>query len=245
EHHGGYFLTRLKESFHPTIADSNLTHRGAAVPIAGRPLREVLPRLKRAVLDVMIAVPVSRKGQPGPIPLLGHQKEIRAWRVVGLRNDETGAYHLYLTNIPPDWLTAEQVGAAYGARWEIERLFAEFKGPYDLGSWKVTKEETMLAHVYGVLIAWAVSRRLRAAVIGIDDRTDVLSASLAAPLQRWAHVLLHHIRDLATVVTQRRPPRHLIDLLRHEVRDPNRSRGHLAVRTKRVRRNAPTAPAAA
>ncbi len=30
EHQGGYFLTRLKESFHPTIAQSNVTCRGAA-----------------------------------------------------------------------------------------------------------------------------------------------------------------------------------------------------------------------
>jgi hypothetical protein len=74
-----------------------------------------------------------------------------------LRNEETGNYHLYLTNVPADWLSAEEIGAAYACRWEVERLFAEFKGPYDLGAWSVTREEAMLAHVYGVLIAWAVS----------------------------------------------------------------------------------------
>lgn len=246
EHNGGYFLTRLKDNVHPTIAESNLTHRGASIPLAGQALRDVLPYLRRSVLDVTIDVTVSRKGQPGPVPLFGHQKEIRCWRVVGLRNEKTGDYHLYLTNVPADWLSAEEVGAAYACRWEIERLFAEFKGPYDLGAWKVTKEETMLAHVYGVLIAWAVSRRLRSAVVGIDERTDALAAALAAPTQRWAHALLHHIRDLAkAVVRQRAAPRHLPALLRHASRDPNRGRIPLAARTKPTRRNAPAAPAVA
>lgn len=137
EHQGDFFLTRLKESFHPTIAQSNVTCRGAAIELEGQKVWEVVARLKRAILDVTIEVTVSRKGQPGPIPLGGHQPEIREWRVVGLRNDETGEYHLYLTNIPAEWLSAEEIGLAYLYRWEVERLIAEFKDPYDLGRWMV------------------------------------------------------------------------------------------------------------
>lgn len=131
--HGAYFLNRLKESMQPKILESNLVARGNTNPVEGKKLRDVLPYLRCDILDVAVEMAVNLKGQPGPIPLDGHRPETRVWRVVGLRNQESGEYHLYLTNIPPDWLTAEEVGVAYGHRWEIERLFAEFKGPYDLG----------------------------------------------------------------------------------------------------------------
>lgn len=245
EHQGGYFLTRLKESFHPTIAESNVTCRGAAIALAGRKVWEVVDQLKRAVLDVTIEVAVSRKGQPGPIPLEGHRRELRQWRVVGLRNDETGEYHLYLTNIPAEWLTAEQIGLTYSYRWEVERLFAEFKGPYDLGSWAVEKEASMLCHVYGVLLAWAVSRRLRSEVIGLGAATELLEEHLAAPLGRWARALQPHIRDVVrAAVAQRRAAPHIVPLLRTAARDPNRGRIPLVARTRRTPRNARVTPIA-
>ena len=243
EHQGGYFLTRLKESFHPTIAHSNVTCRGAAIDLAGRKVWDLITNLKRAILDVTIEVAVSRKGQPGPIPLDGHQREIREWRVVGLRNEETGEYHLYLTNIPVDWLSAEQIGLAYSFRWEVERLFAEFKGPYDLGSWAVEKEASMLCHVYGVLLAWAASRRLRSDVIGLKAGTPLLEEHLAAPMGRWARALQPHIRDIArSVVLKRRAAPHIVPLLRTAARDPNRGRVPLVARIHRIPRNSRVTP---
>lgn len=243
EHRGGYFLTRLKESFHPTIARSNVSCRGHAIAIEGQKVWDVVDSLKRAVLDVTIEVVVSRKGQPGPIPFDGHQREIREWRVVGLRNDETGEYHLYLTNIPVEWLTAEQIGLAYSFRWEVERLFAEFKGPYDLGSWAVEKEASMLCHVYGDLLAWASSRRLRSEVIGIKAGMSLLDEHLAAPMGRWARALQTHIRDVArSVVMKRRAAPHIAPLLRTAARDPNRGRVPLVARTHRIPRNARVTP---
>lgn len=56
EDKGGFFLTRLKDNLHPTIASSNLVHRGANIDLALQPFREVLERLRRACLDVMIEV---------------------------------------------------------------------------------------------------------------------------------------------------------------------------------------------
>ena len=243
EHRGGYFLTRLKESFHPTIAQSNVVCRGNAIELVGQKVWDVVTSLKRAVLDVTIEVVVTRKGQPGPIPLDGHRPELHEWRVVGLRNDETGEYHLYLTNIPVEWLTAEQIGLAYSFRWEVERLFAEFKGPYDLGSWAVEKEASMLCHVYGVLVAWAASRRLRSEVIGLALETPLLDEHLAAPFGRWARALQTHIRDVSrSVVLKRRAAPHIAPLLRTAARDPNRGRVPLVARTNRIPRNARVTP---
>jgi IS4 transposase len=53
-------------------------------------------------------------------------------RLVGVRDTQTGDYHLYVTNIPAERLTATQIGAAYAARWQIELLFREMKSNYGL-----------------------------------------------------------------------------------------------------------------
>ena len=233
---GGFFLTRLKDNLHPTIARSNLIHRGASIDLAGQPLRGVLDRLRRACLDVMIEVKAGPKGA----------YRARQWRVVGLRNEETGQYHLYLTNIPIERLTGFEIGQAYAYRWEIERLNAEMKGVYKLGTWAVTRDESMLVETYAVLIAWALNRRLRAAILTPEELEDPLSAALAAPLMRWAKVMTGIIHDLVVaVVLHRRVPHSYIDLIRSLVREPNRGRVPLSARTERLPRNARITPLAA
>ena len=170
----------------------------------------------------------------------------REWRVVGLRDEQTGQYHLYLTNIPLERLTAEEIGQAYAYRWEIERLNAELKGVYKLGTWEVTRDESMLVETYAVLIAWALNRRLRAALLTPEELADPLAAALAAPFMRWAKVMAGFIHDLVmAVVHHRRTPHSYADLVRDQVRDPNRGRVPLSARTKRVARNARVTPLAA
>ena len=44
-------------------------------------------------------------------------------RVVGVRHPKTGELHLYPTNLPPKWMTPEQIRVAYSARWVVELLF--------------------------------------------------------------------------------------------------------------------------
>jgi IS4 transposase len=40
--------------------------------------------------------------------------------MVGVRNPKGEGYHLYLTNVPPERLSAEDIAATYAARWTIE-----------------------------------------------------------------------------------------------------------------------------
>lgn len=236
EDKGGFFLTRLKDNLLPTIARSNLVHRGAAISLAGQPLREVLDKLRRTRLDVFVAIRFQAAGR----------WQTREWRVVGLRDDETGEYHLYLTNIPADRLTAEEIGQAYAYRWEIERLFAEFKGIYRLGSWAVTRDDAVLVGIYAVLIAWALTRRLRSALLTAEEAADPLLATQAAPLMRWGKVMAGHIHDIVTALLRHhRLPRSLNGLIREQVRDPNRGRVPLNGRTRRITRNARVTPRAA
>ncbi|MCI4322499.1 MAG: transposase, partial [Thermoplasmata archaeon] len=43
-------------------------------------------------------------------------------RLVGVWDEEHREYHLYLTNVGSDVLTAEEVAALYGLRWQIETV---------------------------------------------------------------------------------------------------------------------------
>ena len=120
--------------------------------------------------------------------------------------------------------------------------FAEFKGPYELGSWAVEKEASMLCHVYGVLLAWAASRRLRLEVIGLTSEINVPDEHLVAPLGRW-RVRCSTTCDIArSVVLKRRSEPHIVPLLCTAARDPNRSRIPLVARNRRIPRNACVTP---
>jgi len=44
------------------------------------------------------------------------------FRVVGVRNEDTDDYHLYVTNLP-DEFTPEQAAVLYSLRWKVELLF--------------------------------------------------------------------------------------------------------------------------
>ena len=58
---GGYFLTRLKWIANPTIVDVNRTHRGRAIPLVGERLRDVIGRMSRETLDVMVEMRFKRR----------------------------------------------------------------------------------------------------------------------------------------------------------------------------------------
>ena len=53
---GGHFLTRLKKGADPLIMAENLRCRGNRIDVVGKRMNEVLPRLKRQVLDVNVEI---------------------------------------------------------------------------------------------------------------------------------------------------------------------------------------------
>ena len=83
----------------------------------GKKLREVLPLLKREVLDVEVEVKFKRRKYKGKQSMVN-----RRFRQVCVFNSESGKYHTYLTNIPVEILSAEDVALLYAARWEIELI---------------------------------------------------------------------------------------------------------------------------
>jgi len=227
DRHGGYFISRLKENSNPQITTALRQWRGRSVPLVGERLRNVIARLKREVLDVEVEVAFRRREYLG-----SRAGARRTLRLVGVRNTDTGRYHLYVTNIPPDRLTAEEVARVYASRWQIELLFKEMKSYYRLGDIPSRKPHIVEALLYATLTTLVVSRRLLQAV-----REALRPRQRIIPEGRWAAIFTTVSTAILDLVLA---PAHLARLtakgiegmLLHEVIDPNLSRQLLIARVE-------------
>lgn len=152
---GGHFITRLHGNADPKIVSVNRSCRGRSIDLIGRKVRDCLESLKRGVLDVMVEVQVTRRiyrGKKTTVPVV--------MRLVGILNDETGEYHLYLTDLPVETFPAERIADLYRGRWCVELLFKELKSRYALDVINTSKPEVVKALIYTAMITLVITRRL-------------------------------------------------------------------------------------
>jgi IS4 transposase len=224
---GGYFLTRLKDNANPVICGVHRTWRGNSVALLNQNLQEVLGRLKRGILDVDVELVFRRKAY---WPAKARRDTMRC-RLVGVRNEETGKYHLYLTNVPVEVLSAEEVGKVYGARWLIELLFRELKSQYELEAMPSSKAHIVETLLYAAFLTLVVSRTLLGAM-----QRGLGQLAKRCPAERWAAIfrgvagdilaiLLYSPKEAASIA------RRVIPMIRREAVDPNAGRALLLART--------------
>ncbi|MBE7484730.1 MAG: IS4 family transposase [Polyangiaceae bacterium] len=123
----GYFVSRLKRSSNPVIVAQNRRWRGRSVAVVGQCIWDVVDRLQREELDVTVQVRSRHRVYAGRC-----SSEVRTFRVVGVRDEASGEYHLYITNIGVEALQPADIARAYAVRWEVELLFKELKSHYRL-----------------------------------------------------------------------------------------------------------------
>lgn len=124
---GGFFLSRLKGNANPVRIRSHLLHRGRAIDLEGKRWSEVAPRLHREVLDAEVELSFSRRVYRGR-----HRGDTMRSRMVAVWDEDHQPYHAYLTNLPGDALSAEEVAELYRTRGPVELLFKEGKGSFHL-----------------------------------------------------------------------------------------------------------------
>lgn len=222
DRNGGHFISRLKKGANPLIVGVNRSHRGRSIALVGEKLQEVLARLKRELLDVDIEVRFQRRSYGGR-----RRTVSKVFRLVGVRDPETGAHHLYVTNARPEDLAAEHIQRSYALRWEVELLFRELKSHYRLEELPSRKPEVVKALVYAAALTLMVSRCLLHAVRrALGDGAERLKH------HRWAILVSSNAADLLRLVL--RPPRQtqyldrdLQKLLLYEAPDPNVRRSSL------------------
>ena len=211
----GYFLSRMKANANPLIVDVNRRWRGRSIDVTGRRLRDVIGSLQREILDVEARVEFDRRSYRGK-----KSKAKRAFRVIAIRNPGSGEYHVYVTNVPPEKLAAEDVTRTYALRWQVELLFKAMKshGHLDqLPSGKKCVVECLVwASVLSLLASQSVYRLIR----------KLLDPDRALPLLRWASKFAEVAGDLLSLVIHPNPgeDRKKRRYLLYNAPDPNRNR---------------------
>lgn len=153
--YGGSFITRVKANADPVITQVYSTCRGRTMDLVGRPISEVLPKVKRKVVDAEVEVSFHRRNYNGK-----RKGDTSRFRLVMVYNEEDKKYHTYITNISSDILNAEEIAALYGARWHIELIFKELKSRYGIDILPTANPEIVEALLWVGILTLLVSRRV-------------------------------------------------------------------------------------
>jgi IS4 transposase len=221
----GWFVSRVKDDANFDIVEELRTWRGNSIPLEGESLQDVLDDLQRQVIDVHITLSFDRKRG-------SCASTTRTFRLVGVRNEESGEYHLYLTNLGQDEYSAPDIAQLYRARWEIELLFKELKSRFGLD-----KINTTDAYIIEALIIMAAISLLMSRVI-VDElrkldaeqrESDDAAASSHLPRRRCSHAVERHAHliQLYVLLDLGYDLPDLDELLLWASRDPNPHRPRL------------------
>ena len=215
DQNGGFFLCRAKSNFNPLIVAVHRSWRGQSINVVGHKLLDVLPLLQRGLLDVEVEVEYELRVYKGV-----RRKTRRTFRLVAVRNDDSGEYHRYITNVDAQKLPAEDVRHTYSLRWQVEILFKAMKSHGHLDHLPSSKRCVVECLVWASVLATIVSSALYKAV------RDAVDTTRHMPPLRWAALFARLAVDILDLVL-RTPTRHLErlwELLLHEAPDPNLSR---------------------
>ena len=224
---GGFYISRMKTSANPKIVAVNHQTAGQAIELKGQFLQDVLPRLKRQSFDLIVELSYQARAYKG-----SRKRHTFQCRLVGIRNDETGEYHAYFTNIPMAQLDSSQIASVYQLRWQIELLFKELKQHYRLDQLPSTQKHIVEALIYTAILSVLVSRRLMQLMVlsHFKERKRINS-------DRWAALFASQASTLLTILLA--PSRvakwltkNFMMLMHHEVLDPHLDRSNLLGRVE-------------
>ena len=177
----GYFLSRLKKSVNPEITAELREWRGDAIPLEGEQVQDVVDDLYREYIDMEVEATFQRREYEGT-----QSSDSKQFRVVGVRDEDTDDYHLYITNLPREELLPAEIATLYRCRWEVELLFRELKTQYDLDEFDTSKKHIVEILVYAALLSLLVSREL------LDLVTEQADDEIVFPPERWAATFRSH-----------------------------------------------------
>ncbi len=170
-------------------------------------------------MDMMVKVSFKKRKYAGH-----RNKKTRTFRLVAVRNNGTGDYHCYSTNIPADPLAAEDISSTYVLRWQVEILFNAMKTHGNLENLPSEKAQVVECLVWASVLATVVSQ-----VLFREVRKRV-AADRYIPLLRWVAIFARVAADLLNLVIRGRVSSSLLmQTLIKEAPDPiwNRKRRSL------------------
>lgn len=188
---GGYFVSRLKDGADPLILEVHRIYRGNSIDVEGKCISEILPKLKRKVLDAEVEVSFKRRNYNGK-----QRKDTEHFRLVAVFNEEDEEYHVYLTDINPEVLEPEDIAKLYGARWEIELIFKELKSRYALDVVNTTNPQIVEALIWVAILTLIVSRK----VYSIVRRHSPKEKMVRYTQLKWSTIFAENASDQLTAI---------------------------------------------
>jgi Transposase DDE domain len=140
---GGYFIVRGGKSLDPTLLEA-FNGQGRRLPtLANKKLKEVNRRTQRSeVIDLTV-----RCGN-------------YVFRVVRCWFAEEKRFCLWLTNLPREGYSADDVMSIYRCRWQIELLFKELKSDTNWRRFATAQKAIVDGLVWASLLALIIRRSL-------------------------------------------------------------------------------------
>lgn len=215
---GGFFISRLKSNANPTIVAVNHPSVHHARTLVGMKVQDAITFLRRQTIDVVVELSFKKRKYKGK-----RRRAVARYRLVGVRDPIFREYYLYITNVPTEILSAEDIARTYAARWWVELLFRQMKESYRLEHMPSSKDQivepllyaTILTVIAGRCLMDAVRRKLKARGLRVrEQRFAIVLASVAIEIlflmvQRPVHtkMLLRHVSSTMLVVrdTDHRP----------------------------------------
>ena len=183
---GGYFVSRMKSNANPVILGLNKGCNLVESKIKGKNLAEILKGLNGEILDLKIGIKYYKNKK-------GAQREqiLEEFRLVAIYNEEDEKYHVYITNISDELLTAKDIAQLYKGRWEIELVFKELKSKFQLDVIETTNEQAIEAFIWLSILTMIVSRELYSLIKKLNpDKKPTRFTQM-----RWSNVFIESCPD--------------------------------------------------
>lgn len=144
---GGCFLVRARSSHDPRVITAHARGRGYRRG-EGLHLKDALRKFPR---NFPVDLDVCRDVRG----------ELTAFsRMVCIYNAELKIWVRFLTNLPRNEFSADDIATAYALRWQVELLFKEFKSEANLHRFVTRKENIVRGLIWSALCAAALKRIL-------------------------------------------------------------------------------------
>jgi hypothetical protein len=175
---GGHFLSRLKENSNPRIVD---VRHGIRTPAA-----VVRAGLRIDDLDAAKHLATTRDSFDFDCEFQTKEHGAITLRVVGCLNVEAGRIHWYVTSLPAEQFSVEELSTLYSLRWVVELLFKTLKSSCHLDHVDTSDVGALRTHLYASLLAATILTALTASASSVHGlppgAISPLAVGIAAPL---------------------------------------------------------------
>jgi IS4 transposase len=141
ERHKGFYIVRGAKSLNPTIVEAR-SGKGRALPkLAGMKLKDITRRTNRSeVLDLTV------------------HRGTQEFRVVRRWFAEEKRFCIWLTNLPSEAYSADDIMAIYRCRWQVELLFKELRSHTNWKRFATAQKAIVDGLVWASLLALIIRR---------------------------------------------------------------------------------------